>query len=272
MDNKKTYKYGFTLTESLVVLSVFVIVVVAVFSAYNFSQTGYLEGENLSELTQNGRVVLERLTRELRQARVIVPPFPEDEDMATSTILFQDGHVNEIYSTGTPASVGTTTITLDPKSSTSTDFYKDTYLEIISGWGNDDNKIRKIISYDGPHQKAVLDREWSKPKPSTTSTYEIDSYYYYDHYFTSSTGNGLNGVYREVIVYYFPSDPNTYLPWNATSNSETLTSKRLEQPRLIGEFIKQLKFWGTRLINIDILLKKNKNEVNLKTKVFGRNL
>lgn len=272
MIKRKISKSGFTLTESLVVLSISVIVVVAVFSAYAFSQRGYLEGENISELTQNGRVILERLTREIRQAEVIVPPFPESEDMATSTILFQDGHVKETYTTGTPSSVGTTTLALAPGSSTTTDFYKDTYLEIISGWGNDGNKIRKITSYDGPNQTAILNEAWLDPKPSATSTYKIDSFYYYIHYFASSTDSGLEDVYREVVVYYFPSDPNTYLPWNVTSTSETLTSKRLEEPELIGEFVRDLKLWGNRLINAELILNKSKNEVKLKTKIFGRNL
>ena len=272
MIKQKILKSGFSLTESLVVLSIFVIIVVAVFSAYEFSQKGYSEGENISELTQNGRVILERLTREIRQAKVVVPPFPETEDTATSTILFQDGHVEETYTTGTPSSVGTTTLALSPDSSTTTDFYKDTYLEIISGWGNDENKIRKIISYDGPSQTAILNKAWLDPKPSATSTYKIDSFYYYIHYFASSTDSGLQYVYREVIAYYFPSDPNTYLPWNATSTSETLTSKRLEEPELIGEFVKGLKLWGDRLINAELTLKKSENEVKLKTKIFGRNL
>ena len=263
---------GFTLTEALVVLAIFIIVIVAVFSAYNFSREGYLEGENLAELTQNGRVVLERLTREIRQARFIVPPFPEDEAIATSTILFQDGHVEESYTTGTPSSVGTTTITLAPDSSTTTDFYKDVYLEIISGWGNDGNKIRKIISYDGPNQVATLNKAWLDPKPSATSTYKIDSYYYYVHYFASSTDSGSKEIYREVIVYYFPSDPNTYMPWDATSTTETLVSKKLEEPELTGEFVKDLKFWGDRVINAELILKKGKDEVKLKTKIFGRNL
>jgi len=219
---RKNLKTGFTLTEVLVVTIILVLIVVTIFTVHTFSQRGYREGEELAELTQNGRVILERISREIRQTKEIIPLFPDTETNATSNIQFQDGHIPSVYVTSTPVEIGTNTIKLASDSSTSTDFYKDMFLEIISGEGNEENKIRKIIAYNGGNQVATLDRAWLDPKPTIASIYKIDSAYYYICYFASSTE-----IYREVIAYYFPSDPNTYLPWNAISASETLTKKKL---------------------------------------------
>lgn len=264
---KKNFKSGFTLTETLIVIIIFVIVIVAVFSALTFSQQAYLEGENLAELTQNGRVVLERVTREIRQAREIATELPDIESSSSSEIEFHDGHISLVYATNTPQAVGTTTLTLSSDSSSTTDFYKDIFLEITSGWGNENNKIRKIISYDGATKVATLNNPWEDAKPTTASVYKIDSAYYYIHYFVSSTE-----ILHEIKCYYFPSDPNTYLPWNATSTTETLTVRNLEEPREIGEFVENLKFWGSKVINISLTLKRYEKEINFKTKIFGRNL
>ena len=73
-------------------------------------------------------------------------------------------------------------------------------------------------------------------------------------------------------AYYFPSDPDNYLPYNATSTSETLTAKSLEEPKIVGEYVQSLKFWGDRLVNIKINLAKNEQLLELQNKIFGRNL
>ena len=88
---------GFTLTEILVTVTLFVLILGAVFSSYLLSQRGYLEGERSSELAQNGRVILERTTREIRQARGTVTELPVDLASATSTIEFEDGNISERY-------------------------------------------------------------------------------------------------------------------------------------------------------------------------------
>lgn len=83
---------GFTLTEMIVAITIFVLIIVAVYSAHTLSHRAYQEGERAAEITQNGRVILERMTREIRQAKEIITELPDDETGATSTIMFQDGH------------------------------------------------------------------------------------------------------------------------------------------------------------------------------------
>lgn len=184
---KRCRNFGFTLTELLVSIVIFVLIVTSVYSAYFLSQQGYREGGDAAEITQNGRVILERITREGRQAREIVTELSDSEGEATSMIEFEDGH-------------------------------------------------------------------------STTS-------YCYIRYYQENSN-----VKREVKKYYFPSDPNIFLPWNAISSIETLTATTTEGPVIIGEHVTGLKFWGVYVINISIALTKNNQTIDLSTKIFGRNL
>ncbi|MFA5743053.1 MAG: prepilin-type N-terminal cleavage/methylation domain-containing protein [Candidatus Paceibacterota bacterium] len=271
MKNKKKLNLkktaGFTLLETVVVISIFTIAISAIFSVEFYGHKLFLQQQDLAEVTQNGRVIMERFTREIRQAKKIVNVITEQESTAPSQIEFQDGHISSIYATSTPQSISTTTITLAAESSSVNDFYKDSFIEIISGWGNANNKTRKITEYDGSTKIATIDQPWQTAFPTVGSVYKIDSGYYYIRYFASSTE-----VYREVKAYYFPSDPNSYLPHNATSTSETLTAKNLEEPRIIGEFAQSLKFWGNRVINIKINLVKNGQSLEIANKILGRNL
>lgn len=83
---------GFTLTEVVIALALFVLISVVLYSIYTLHQKAYTTGEARAEILQNGRVILERMTREIRQAKNIVTELSDDETGATSTILFQDGH------------------------------------------------------------------------------------------------------------------------------------------------------------------------------------
>jgi len=89
---KNYFQSGFTLAEMVITITIFVLIVGAVFSAYTLSHRAYLEGEKAAEITQNGRVILERMTREIRQAKEIVTELSTTSTDATSTIEFQDGH------------------------------------------------------------------------------------------------------------------------------------------------------------------------------------
>jgi len=88
---------GFTLVEVLIVIAIFVLVSVAVFNVYLTGQKFYQRGGVRAELLQNGRVILERMTRELRQTREITTTLSEDESGATSTVSFEDGHSTTTY-------------------------------------------------------------------------------------------------------------------------------------------------------------------------------
>lgn len=83
--------------ETLVVISIFVLLMIMIFSIYILCQKAYYVGDTKAEIDQNGRIAIDRLSRELRQAKEIVTELPEtddDEDFPPANeIKFQDGHI-----------------------------------------------------------------------------------------------------------------------------------------------------------------------------------
>ena len=202
---KKNSQSGFTLTEVLVSITIFILIIVAIYSIYILSQKAYQEGERAAEITQNGRVILERMTREIRQAKEIVtelPQVPDNPDKPPlSEIEFEDGHTPSLYQS-------------------------------------------------------------------------LGSGYYYIRYFIPENSNELKRQYR---VYCFEDCGicSTYFRWNDTRLVEGVPENthpcNLEE-LAVGEYVSDLKFWGTNLINISLTLSKNDKEINLKTEVSGRNI
>lgn len=192
---------GFTIIEVLITLTIFILIIVIVFSVYWASQEFYQMGEVRAELLQNGRVILERTTREVRQAEEIVTALPQVPDNPDNPppqeIEFQDGHTPSPY---------------------------------------------EYLSSD---------------------------YYYIRYYLTISTQE----LYRQYRVYCF--DPcetcAAYFRWNDTQGGDQAHPCNLEE-KMIGEFVKEVKFWGAGLINISLILTKQSEEINLQTEIFGRNL
>ncbi len=86
---------GFTLIEILAVLTLFLVVILLVGSMYILAQQAYIKSSHRAELTQNARVCLDRLSRELRQSIDLVTGI--SSTTASNEILFQDGHdINQI--------------------------------------------------------------------------------------------------------------------------------------------------------------------------------
>ncbi len=87
---------GFTLLEIIISISLFTIIIMLVSDIYLFSQRSYNKNSNTAELTQNARVSLDRLSRELRQSADIITALPATGDdplnPPTNQIFFQDGH------------------------------------------------------------------------------------------------------------------------------------------------------------------------------------
>ncbi len=63
---------GMTLVELMMVLMVFSLVMGAVFSLFMTSLTAYWKGDLATQVQQSGRIGLDRLTRDLRQARALI--------------------------------------------------------------------------------------------------------------------------------------------------------------------------------------------------------
>lgn len=89
--------FGFNLLEVIVSISLFIIIVLLINSLFLVSQKSFTSGTNRGELTQNIRVVVDRLSRELRQAAAIATTLPASSSTPVNEILFEDGHdISEI--------------------------------------------------------------------------------------------------------------------------------------------------------------------------------
>lgn len=262
----KNKNKGFTLPEIIVLSAVFCILMVVIYSVYLFNQKAYRIGENSAEIIQNGRVVLERITRELRQAKKIINNLPANE------IKFQDGHLAIIKETSNSQGGNTNTITLGLSASSLDNYYKDLYIKIISGTGS--GQTKKIYGYSGISKLASIEGQW-ETIPDVSSVYLIDSSYYYIYYYR----NAQNQVLRKVYTCCFSlngmscQQPEAYvdctgIPPQGLQNMEVV----LEEPRTIGEYATTLNFSGYPTISVSIDLQKEGKTFNLINKVFGRNL
>jgi prepilin-type N-terminal cleavage/methylation domain-containing protein len=75
---------------------------------------------------------------------------------------------------------------------------------------------------------------------------------------------------RQIVVYYFSSDPTTYVHWDDIDPFGGPEESVLED-RLIGEFYSQLDFYGENQIIIDLILDKSNQQVNMQTMINPRN-
>lgn len=88
-------KKGFTLIEVVIALTIAALLFLAAASVHVVSQSAYRSANNKAELSQNGRVLLDRLARELRQTPDLVTPLPStnnEPEILPNEIIFQDGH------------------------------------------------------------------------------------------------------------------------------------------------------------------------------------
>lgn len=83
---------GFTLLETMVTMGVFIVVILMVASLYSLAQRSYNTFEEEMELAQNGRVALDRLSREVRQSLEITTSLSPDPASTTEEIMFRNGH------------------------------------------------------------------------------------------------------------------------------------------------------------------------------------
>jgi prepilin-type N-terminal cleavage/methylation domain-containing protein len=90
-------KKAFSLPELLIAITITALVVEAAYFASNVGRQTFNRTSDKVEITQNARVLLDRISREIRQATEIVtdlPPVNNDPDnLPKSEIMFEDGHV-----------------------------------------------------------------------------------------------------------------------------------------------------------------------------------
>lgn len=91
---------GFTLAELLVAISIALLLLGALYTVYAISQSSFKYGSEKIELTQNAKIGLERITRELRETNQITTVLPavgdDPENPPVNEITFQDANFTQI--------------------------------------------------------------------------------------------------------------------------------------------------------------------------------
>jgi prepilin-type N-terminal cleavage/methylation domain-containing protein len=90
--NFKNNKAGFTLLETIVALSLFTMVTLMATSMYILSSRANSQASAKAEMSQNVRVTLNRMNREIRQSPEVITDLGLDQSGASSEIIFQNGH------------------------------------------------------------------------------------------------------------------------------------------------------------------------------------
>jgi len=91
---------AFTLVELLVALIVSSILVAATASVYSLFRKSMAAAQTQADISQNGRIVVDRLSRELRQTPEVVTDLPTDPSDTSvpqpASIEFQNGHTSDL--------------------------------------------------------------------------------------------------------------------------------------------------------------------------------
>lgn len=181
-------KKGFTLTELLISVVIGLLIMLIVSAIFVLNQRVVRKSNTKAELTQNARITLDLMAREIRQANEIVTILPVDD--------------------------------FDP------------------------NLIAHELQFEDGHQTNFIQ---------------------YIKYYLSGTN-----LKRQIIVYYFDTDPSTYVHWDDIDPFPPLGQTTLED-RIIGENFSSLDIFGQGSINIELIMTKNKERVDIKTIINPRN-
>jgi len=191
---------GFTLVELLVASTILIIVLSIVIASYKTGFTAFSHNSVQKELLQNGRVIINRLSREIRQTGGI---FLTPDSPNLTSCLSSAGYLPaELLFENTP--------------SEQTEYI--VYTEL-----NSDPSI----------------------------------------------------LYRLKVQFYFWHNPSDLVFWNAVDSDGNLPDANIVDAQIAGEYINELSFSDgiePKLITIDLKLAKDDQDVNLITKVGGRNV
>lgn len=185
---RNNLKKGLTLIEILVAITLSLIIFGALYGIYIVSHKLYIKSVAKAELNQNGRISLERITRDLRQTTDITGDLPLP---TSSSIMFQDGH--------------------------------------------------------------------------NTSPIQYIKY--------SLVGNELH---RQLIHYFFSSDSETWVKWDAMNGSTPATPAPPDEDMVKADKINAIEFSGNTdntIITINITATDSQNNnANFQTEVYCRNI
>lgn len=98
--NRHPRTAAFTLVELLVALLVSGILIGITVSTYTLFRKSIIQDQQRASITQNGRVAMDRLSRDIRQANQIVTVLPTDPSdtlvAQPHEIELEDGHTNDL--------------------------------------------------------------------------------------------------------------------------------------------------------------------------------
>ena len=92
---KKNSPAGLSLLEIIIAVTISLLLLLIINATYNLNQRAYIATDSQAEITQNGRVILDRLIREVRQTPDIATELPLDTsnpDSLPAELMFQNGH------------------------------------------------------------------------------------------------------------------------------------------------------------------------------------
>ncbi|MCX6807086.1 MAG: prepilin-type N-terminal cleavage/methylation domain-containing protein [Candidatus Berkelbacteria bacterium] len=81
-----------------------------------------------------------------------------------------------------------------------------------------------------------------------------------------------NDLKRKMIHYYFDPNPDQWVYHNATDIGGNLPSSTIDDDKVIAENIKEIGFYGEKLIHIILKAEKDNKKIEFETAVWSRNL
>lgn len=167
---------AFTLVEVLTVVFLGALIIIAAYGVFLASYQSYKKNTESAELTQNARIALERMSREIRQSQEIVVPqvMPPAGGATQNIIEFQDGHTT--FSSPSP----------DPNCS----------IQYIEYTYSNNNLTRKLTQYRDPGQANICVKKDTPGRIPNTVSEEIKAENIKNLQFWGS--NSLITIYIEV--------------------------------------------------------------------------
>lgn len=77
---------------------------------------------------------------------------------------------------------------------------------------------------------------------------------------------------RQLIHYYFSSDPTTWVAWNAEDQFGAPPTESIDEDFTKADKVSLLKFYGNKVIEVEIQVTDEVNTFDFRTKVWGRNI
>lgn len=190
-------KKGFTLAELLVAVIVALLIILIVSSVFLLNQRLIRKSNLKAELTQNARIILDLMAREIRQANEIVTILPADDSdpgLVAHEIKFEDGHTN-------------------------------TQIQYIRYYLDSTDFKRQIIAY----------------------------------YFNANCGGPCP-----------PLDPSYYVYWDDVDGFGP-PDQTVKEDKIIGENFSNINLFGTDNVNVELILTKKGEQVEMESIINPRN-